>query len=299
MASNIIVVDPAPDGSDYIKFKVYRATTRTGTYTSIATQALTNLTYQDDNGTTTSWYKVSYIDDGDTKASSLSDPFQAMSTNYTTVVAVERYLLLPTLTDSTALKIQDVINLINRVEDQLDYRTGHAWRLRYSGTQSGDDHVARYEYYDADMNYEYQTGVPIRLKHRHVRTLDADEGDALEIWDGSSWINYITTRTEDRAEDFWFDYDAGVLQIKQRYALRKSRGVRIKYRYGEEVVNKMLEDIATKMVAIELIINGRRNVMLPEGSTEFSSREQVEHLRREVEERLTLLKEFQVPNLWL
>ena len=50
---------PAPESS-WDKIRIYRATSQTGTFTLIATQDITNLTYYDADGTSSSWYKIRY-----------------------------------------------------------------------------------------------------------------------------------------------------------------------------------------------------------------------------------------------
>lgn len=293
-----IIVDPAPIGSDFDNFRIYKSTTKSGTFSAINGNegtVLTNPAYFDINGETTSWYKTSYYDTDDDLETDLSDAFQPQDQKYTTIRRVEKFMRLTTLTNTTTPSFQEVADLIKRSQDQIDYRTGHAWRKRYSGTKSGDQQTAVYERYDIDFPYEYQTGRPVRLQHRKIYTLDADEGDALEIWDGSSWENWITSRTERRDEDFWFDYEMGELFINQRYWIRKALAVRIKYRYGETTVNRTVEDICTKLVAIDLLYGESRNAFIPEGSSAslFPS-QKIDRWKSDIEDKLAGLKEFQM-----
>jgi len=295
----LIVVEKPPATSPYDYWKLERATTKTGSYTNVIAgngQAITDLTYYDTAGTSSHWYKIRYYDSSGDTHSAYSDPMQGLSETYTTVRKVENFLQLQTtLTDSTKPTVQQVVELINRVEDEIDQRTGHAWRLRYSETQTALDMTAKYEYHDISEAYEYQSGIPIYLKHRQIRTLDTDEGDVIQIWDGESWYDWTTNYTEGRGEDYWLDYTNGILFLKTRYGIRKPLGLRIKYRYGETVVNKIVEDIATKMVAIDILLNETNMTIIPEGSSAMTIQQRIEIMRQQIEEKLQSIKEFQIP----
>lgn len=293
----LIVAESPPAGSPYDQWRIYRATSKTGTYSLLETQNITDLSYYDTSGTPSHWYKISYYDSSEGTESALSDPLQGMAETYTTVKKVENFLHLTTITDSTTPNIQQVVELINRAEDRIDYATGHAWRTRYSGTTSGHDQTAEYEYYDIPYGYEYQSGRPIYLKHRKIKTLSASEGDALEIWNGSEWEDWLSNKTEGRANDFWVDYDRGIIYIKAYYGVVGPLKLRIKYRYGEDIVPKMVEDIATKMVAIDILTGESRAVMLPEGSSGLSYQQKIDTWKEQINETLNSLKEFKVMSI--
>ena len=55
---------------------------------------------------------------------------------------------------------------------------------------------------------------------------------------------------------------------------REIRGLRIKYRYGEEVLNKKVEGICIRMVSIDLMTGDFRSVILPEGGSGNLSQQQ-------------------------
>ena len=217
-----------------------------------------------------------------------------MTVTYTTSSKIGTFLHI-TISSETTPTTTEVESRINRAEDNIDWTTGHAWRLRYSGTQSGEDTTARYEYYDVDFNYKYYTGIPVYLKHRLIRALSSASGDVMELWDGSSWTNWLTTKTEGRGNDYWLDYERGILFFKGGFSIRKPMSLRIKYRYGDTSVPKMIEDIATKMVAIDILTTESRAVIIQEGSSALSYQQRVDRWNTEIENNLTSLKEFQVP----
>ncbi len=299
VTGNLIVQDMVPIDSNYNRWKVYRSSTKSGTYGVIngeSGQLATDLSYYDMNGTTTSWYKTSYYNSSDDNETDQSDAFQPQFEKYTSVRRVEKFMRLPTITDTTTPTIQEVAQIISKKQDEIDYKTGHAWRKRYSGTKSGDDQTANYEYYDMEFRYEYHTGRPVYLSHRRVYEFDASEGDALEVWNGSEWEDWLITRTEGRGEDFWVDYSTGVLHVHARWGITRPKGIRLKYRYGETVVNRIVEDICTKMVAIELLYGESRNAFVQEGGGvgSLSFDRKIDHWEKDIETDISGLKEFQV-----
>ena len=55
---------------------IYRATYEDGSYSNIANQAITDNTYSDESGDTTTWYKVRFYNSTSSNYSSYSDPMQ-------------------------------------------------------------------------------------------------------------------------------------------------------------------------------------------------------------------------------
>ena len=53
----------------------------------------------------------------------------------------------------------------------------------------------------------------------------------MEVWDGTQYEDWLTTKTEGRNEDYWLDYEKGVLYLRTtRYT--PISGVRISYRFN-------------------------------------------------------------------
>lgn len=293
----MVVAQPANAASSLTRIRIKKSATQTGSFSTITTQkiATDGLAYYDTGGSNTDWYKISYLLASGSVLEDETDAFQPQDEKYTTVRRVESFLRLSTITNLSNPNIQQVTDLIKRAQDLIDYRTGHAWRLRYCGTRSGDEQSPRFEYYDIDFQYEYQTGRPIYLGHRFIRTFDSTAGDALGIYDGSTYEDFLATKTEDRDGDFWVEYDRGILYIKARWGVRKPLGLRIKYRYGESVVNRTVEDVCTKLVAIDLLTGESRGVFVPEGQfAAMSYNSKIARWREDIENSMTSLKEWKV-----
>ncbi len=293
----LITIEPSPPGTSYPKWRTKRSDTRTGTFNNINTSTIETegLSYYDADGTSTSWYKTEYLNENEGTSFDTSDAFQPQSEKYTSVRAIEKFLRLPTLTDTSNPTIQDIVEIIEDMQDKIDQKTNHAWRLRYSGTKSGHDQTPQYEYYDIASTYDYHTGKSVYLKHRKIKTLDSTEGDVFEWWDGSNWVDVLTDWTEDRGGDFWVNYQMGIMFIRRRYSINKTHSIRLKYRYGEEAVSRMVRRLCTKMVAVEGLYGESKAVFLQDGTTNMNHAQKVTEWQEDIDSTLHSLKEFQVP----
>jgi hypothetical protein len=157
---------------------------------------------------------------------------------------------------------------INRAEDRIDNQTGHAWRTRYSRTESGADTTSKYEYKNCNHYHYWSTGVPIYLDHRSVTTFDntsPSPGDTLEIWSGS-W-EALTTGNESRSGDYWIDYQNGVIWLRRWFLFTSTDQVRVKYRYGESVVPYDIQHCAVLIAARQIITSDDRSFLVPDGAS--------------------------------
>lgn len=304
MDGNVLVVADKPSNvSGWTNWRLYRADTEEGSYSVINGtdgQNITDLTYFDVSGDSDKWYKMSYFKTGDVE-SSLTSATKASSDiyKYTTVELVESFLQEQNgFTESSALPFHEVFRKILRAEDNIDQDTMHAWRKRYSETEHGSDTTAQYEYHDIDFNYERQSGRPVYLGHRQIKSFDADEGDVFEVYDGSGWIDFLTEKEEGRDNDWWMVAKSGIIYIKQRFAIVKPLSARFKYRYGETSVRSTVEGIATRMVAVEILSSEPNSVILPEGgnaSMSFDNR--ISRWNSYIKTNLGKLREYPVPKI--
>ena len=183
-----------------------------------------------------------------------------MVTTYCTAGDVADFLRIPITATTTPNKAQ-VEKIINRKEDELDRRMGHAWRSK---------RITR-ELHDLPLLYTFGWGTPLFLAHRNLYDLDAAEGDKIEVWEGSSsnWTDIL-------GNSEWYDanYERGTVHLRGYIfsILRKNR-VRVTYRYGGEgyggdtTIPGDIEDCIVKMTAIELVNTSLRMDRLPMGGT--------------------------------
>lgn len=186
--------------------------------------------------------------------------------------------------------------MILQAEDMIDNITNHAWRTRYNATSTGKASAsADYEYHTITFPYKYHTGIAIHLKRRKIKTMSASSGDALELFTGSSYEDWIATKTEGRANDFWFDYNLGILYIRSTYWWGQPLKVRIKYRYGESSVPEDIRRITTMLVASELITSEDRAVLVTETGYGMSLADKARMWREQAMEELQRFVEIGVP----
>ena len=183
-----------------------------------------------------------------------------MATTYCTTGDVADFLRIPITATTTPNKAQ-VEKIINRKEDELDRRMGHAWRSK---------RITR-ELHDLPLLYTFGWGTPLFLAHRNLYDLDPAQGDKIEVWEGSSsnWTDIL-------GNSEWYDanYERGTVHLRGYIfsILRKNR-VRVTYRYGGEgfggdtVIPGDIEDCIIKMTAIELVNTSLRMDRLPMGGT--------------------------------
>ena len=183
-----------------------------------------------------------------------------MVTTYCSTGDIADFLRIPITATTTPNKLQ-VEKLINRKEDELDRRMGHAWRSKK---------ITR-ELHDLPLLYTFGWGTPLFLAHRNLYDFDAAEGDKIEIWQGASsiWENIL-------GNSEWYDanYERGTVHLRGFIfsIIRKNR-VRVTYRYGGEsyggdtTIPGDIEDCVVKMTAIEIVNTSFRMDRLPMGGS--------------------------------
>lgn len=204
---------------------------------------------------------------------------------YTTTAKVAAQLQCSKFTADTKPSEEDVKELIRQKEDEIDFNTGSAWRTRFSQSESGQDTASTdFEFYDLKLEQRITAGIPVFLRHRFVKTLSAIAGDALSIWDGSTYTDYIANKTEGRANDYWLDTEAGILYIRDVYRTIRDKPLRIKYRYGRTSVPGDITRLCTLMVCIDLAMSDDRSYLLPEGGNNIMLDAKVRNWQKIVDE---------------
>jgi hypothetical protein len=69
-----------------------------------------------------------------------------------------------------------------------------------------------------------------------------------------------------RLRDWWIDNEMGIVYFNNSYPFFEWNAIKVAYIYGERYVEKAIEDVCTKMVAIELLMSDDRSVLIPEGT---------------------------------
>lgn len=203
-----------------------------------------------------------------------TDTSVSSTTNYCTASEVGTFLNV-TFSGSTTPTTSAVEALIANNEDWIDENTNHAWRIK---TISSETH------HQSGVAYNATDGTEIFLHNRKIRTLDDAEGDSLLVWNGSTWEDYLTTRVEGRINDFWLDYDLGILFVKGfTFTSQRFFSVKISYRFGENAVKKDIKKACILLTAADIIENDDRSVLLPEGTSNMPLMEKARSWREQAE----------------
>lgn len=179
---------------------------------------------------------------------------------------------------------------IEEAEDDIDAETGHSWR----------ETTITNEFYDLHANEVHSVyGLPvmkIHLRHRQIRTLSTGDGDKIEVWDGDSYTDYVVSKTEGRGDDFWLDYEQGILYIRKVYQSFRVKGVRMTYRYGASTVPKDVRQATALLTAINLILNDDKTSALDDtaGSKNAGHMQRIERMQMRVDKILANRREIQV-----
>jgi len=89
-----------------------------------------------------------------------------------------------------------------------------------------------------------------------------------------------------RLRDYWLDHEMGIVYFNNSYPFFEWNAVKVAYIYGERYVEKAIEDICTKMVAIELLLSDDRSVLIPEGSQNVDLASKIQLYRQDIDRML-------------
>jgi len=146
---------------------------------------------------------------------------------------------------STSPTRSEVNQLIIERSEYIDRQTDHAFRANQ----------VLEELKDMEGPYYFDAGIPVALSKRDIRPLKASEGDALGVWNGNDYENWVESDeyAQGRDEDYWIDRGGGILYIRDRYVFNRHPQLRITYRYGTEETPQDVKMATAKLVASDLI----------------------------------------------
>ena len=110
-------------------------------------------------------------------------------------------------------------------------------------------------------------------------------------------IDYVGTTTGDEARlrDWWCDYELGIVYFNNTYPYFQWNSIKVSYIYGERYVEKAIEDICTKYVAMDLLISDDRSVLFPEGTQNIDLGSKYQLLKQQIAETLPRYVEMMTP----
>jgi hypothetical protein len=175
-----------------------------------------------------------------------------MAVTYTTAAKVWAYLQRPDALGETSRPVQTTVEMfINWAEGEIERVTGGAWRTL----------TVTNEYHTLNMDTDDPS---VQLEYRDITTF-ASGTDKLEVFNGSTYVEWVATKTEGRASDYWVDYTNGIVYLHAGYPLSVyENGIRVTYRYGKSAVEYDIEQLATIMAAMR-VLEADRDLVGSEG----------------------------------
>lgn len=206
---------------------------------------------------------------------------------YCSAQDVADFLGVTTFSSSTTPTKTQVESFIEMNEDYIDNETMHTWREK----------TVTDEYHHIDkLTYNRREGIVIWLNHRKIRTFSSSDGDKLEVWDGSDWTDYLTDKTEGRNNDFWVDYNDGVIFLNTILSsyLPRYFDLRVTYRFGETSVKGDIKKACILLTARDVLMQDDRSILLPEGTSNISLLNKAEQWKIKADEIIFSNKEIKL-----
>ena len=94
-----------------------------------------------------------------------------------------------------------------------------------------------------------------------------------------------------RLRDFWLDPEMGIIYFNNSYPFFEWNAVKVSYIYGERYLEKAIEDMCTKMVAIDLLMSDDRSVLIPEGTQNVDLASKIQMYKMDIENTMPRYKE--------
>ncbi len=158
----------------------------------------------------------------------------------------------------------DIQALIESAERTIEDITKQAWGTRYITTTNEIQ----------DIHTTWGTYAPYRgsyyaylfLKRQNITTFSSVAGDKLEIFEDNAWVDYLTTYTEGRGEDFFVDYALGKIYFRNRTPPIGQQLARITYRRNSgTTVPEAVRQATALQVAIFLANTPGVQILFPTG----------------------------------
>ena len=101
-------------------------------------------------------------------------------------------------------------------------------------------------------------------------------------------LGFISGLSGDKArlKDWWLDSEMGIIYFNNSYPFFEWNAIKATYIYGERYLEKAIEDVCTKMVAIELLMADDRSVLIPEGTQNIDLASKVQLYQADVDRTL-------------
>ena len=79
------------------------------------------------------------------------------------------------------------------------------------------------------------------------------------------------------------DHESGIVYFNNSYPFFEWNAIKATYIYGERYLDKGIEDICTKLVAIDLLMSDDRSVLIPEGTQNVDLASKIQLYRADID----------------
>ena len=147
----------------------------------------------------------------------------AVAGTYTTGLSV---VVQSSFTPTSLPSTDDVLDLIRDIEDEIDRQCEQSWRVVTMSTP-----------YRPEVKVVSEGGRQfsrVWLNHKDIVTFATASGDAFYVWDGTTEVEYVATKTNNRTNgDYWLNETDGYIDIFAQNLMFHDLPVKVsKYRYG-------------------------------------------------------------------
>lgn len=176
---------------------------------------------------------------------------------------------------------------INRVETIIDNATKHAWRAVSIANEYYNYLIPSYAHrrpFGWVRGRQPDRGV--YLTHRAIRSFVSGT-NKIEIWTGSAWVDLALTAngyTEGRGDDYWIDYEGGVIYFIDEAPAIGKKTVRVTYDYGESSVPEDIKEWCIKQTAINLLYSDDRSAFVVDGMDNLSLDPKIRAWKEDIKE---------------
>ena len=148
-----------------------------------------------------------------------------MSAIYCSEQDVAAFLQVPNFSGSTTPATATVVSFIEMAQERINQLTDHAWNSDASTRGEVTEERVRIQRVD-------QGSVDVRgrlqLRHFPIMALDNSQGDIMNIWESSSYVDYLHPSnsktgsggpTDIVGKDYWQDTTRGIIYINNYHAI--------------------------------------------------------------------------------
>jgi hypothetical protein len=96
---------------------------------------------------------------------------------------------------------------------------------------------------------------------------------------------------EERQKDWWSMEDNGAIMFNNEYPFFENHSLKISYVFGERYVDKVIENVCTKLVAMDILLTDDYSVMFPEGTQNMDISTKIQRMDEEVKRLLIPFQE--------